>query len=98
MEKSQWKFRLLFMLTWNVYLKKWTLAIIFLKNHQQLREMYEHTPFGYSLLTYCSFNITKNKLDCYRDKDPVKWFCKDLKENVTEIPQSDEENKSFKKQ
>ena len=29
----------------------------------------EHTPSVYSLLTHCSFHVTKNKLDCYRGKD-----------------------------
>ena len=24
----------------------------------------QHTPSGYSLFTYCSFDATKNKLDC----------------------------------
>ena len=35
----------------------------------------EHTPFGYSLFTHCSSDITKNKLDCYRDEDCMKKFC-----------------------
>ena len=35
----------------------------------------EHTPFGYSLFTHCSFDITKNKLDCYRGEDCMKKFC-----------------------
>ena len=29
----------------------------------------KHTPSGYSLFTHCSFDATKNKLDCYRGKD-----------------------------
>ena len=29
----------------------------------------EHTPSGYSLFTHCSFDLTKNKLDCYSSKD-----------------------------
>ena len=28
-------------------------------------EKIKHTPSGYSLLTSCSFDPTKNKLDCY---------------------------------
>ena len=31
----------------------------------------KHAPSGYSLFTHCSFDLTKNKLDCYRGKD---WF------------------------
>ena len=34
----------------------------------------EHTPSRYSLFTHCSFNLTKNKLDCYRGKDCMKRF------------------------
>ena len=28
----------------------------------------KYTPSGYSLFTHCSFDLTKNKLDCYRGK------------------------------
>ena len=28
----------------------------------------KHTPFGYSLLTNCSFDTTKKKLGCYKAK------------------------------
>ena len=45
----------------------------------------KHTPSGYSLLTHCSFDITKNKLDYYRDKNCMKNFCLDLREHATEI-------------
>ena len=55
----------------------------------------------------CSFDATKNKLDCYRGKDCMKRFCKDLKVHATErisyeknkmIPLTDEQNKSYEKQ
>ena len=41
----------------------------------------KHTPSGYSLFTHCSFDATKNKLDCYRGKHYLErfCFCKDLK-------------------
>ena len=29
----------------------------------------KHTPSGYSLFTNCSFDATKNKLDCYRGEE-----------------------------
>ena len=69
----------------------------------------EHTPSGYSFFTHCSFDATKNKLDCYRGKYCMKRLCKDLKEHATKIvnyekkkekiiPLTDEENKSYKKQ
>ena len=32
----------------------------------------KHTPSGYSLLTHCSFDTTKNKLDYYRCKNCMK--------------------------
>ena len=33
-----------------------------------------HDPSGYSLFTNCSFGSTKNKLDCYKDKDYLERF------------------------
>ena len=48
-------------------------------------EINTHTPSGYSLFTYCSFDITKNKLDNYRGKDCMKKFCKDLRKHATKI-------------
>ena len=44
-----------------------------LKNHQHLKK-YEHTPSGYSIFTHCSFNSTKNKIDCYKGKDCMERF------------------------
>ena len=66
-----------------------------------------HTPSGYSLFTNCSFDSTKNKLDCYRGKDCMEKLCKILKGHATKIinyekkemiPLTDEENKSYEKQ
>ena len=45
----------------------------------------KHTPSGYSLFTYGSFDKTKNKINNYRGKDWMKKFCKDLREHVTKI-------------
>ena len=45
----------------------------------------KHAPSGYSLFTNCSFDLTKNKLECYRGKDCMEQFCKDLKEHATKI-------------
>ena len=67
----------------------------------------KHTSSGYSLFTSCSFDPTKNKLDCYRGKDCMEKFCKNLTEHATRIinyegkemiPLTNEENKSYKKQ
>ena len=64
-------------------------------------------PPGYSMFTHCSFDATKNKLDCYRGKGCKERFCKDLKEHATKIinykikemiPLTYKENKSYKKQ
>ena len=48
-------------------------------------EINKHAPSGYSLLTHCSFDKTKNKLDHYRGKDCMKKFCKDLRTHATKI-------------
>ena len=46
----------------------------------------EHTPSGYSLLTYCSiFGNAKNRLSHCRCKDCKKMLCKDLKEHAKKI-------------
>ena len=37
----------------------------------------KHTPSGYSWLTQCSFDTTKNKPDYYRGKNCMKNFCLD---------------------
>ena len=46
---------------------------------------YEDTPSGYSMFTHCLFDPTKSKQDCYRNKDCMERFCKDLKEHATKI-------------
>ena len=48
-------------------------------------EINKHVPSVYSLFIHCSFDKTKNKLDCYRGKDCMKKFCKDLREHATKI-------------
>ena len=45
----------------------------------------KHIFSGYSLFTHCWFNATKNKLDCYRGKDCMERFCKDLKEHAAKL-------------
>ena len=67
----------------------------------------EDVPSRYSMFTYCSFDATKNNLDCYRAKDCMERFCKNLKEHAAKIlnyekkemiPLTYKENKSYKKQ
>ena len=50
-------------------------------------EINKHIPLfvGYSLFTHCSFDKTKNKLDCYRGEDCMKNFCLNLREHPTKI-------------
>ena len=45
----------------------------------------KHAPSGYSLLTYCSFDETKNKLSHDRGKNCMKNFCLDLRKHATKI-------------
>ena len=39
----------------------------------------KHAASGYSLLSHCSFEATKNRFDYYRVKNCMKNFCLDLK-------------------
>ena len=68
MEKNLWKFHLLLMLTWSLYLKKWVTC------HNNPKEssttkITKHAPSGYSLFKHFSFDNTKNNLDYYRGQD-----------------------------
>ena len=45
----------------------------------------KHIPSGYSILTHCSFDKSKNKLNYYRGEDCIIKFCKDLREHATKI-------------
>ena len=45
----------------------------------------KHTSSGYSLLTYCSFDDTKNWLSYYRGQDCMKMLCKDLKKHAKRV-------------
>ena len=53
----------------------------------------KHTPSGYSLVTHCSFDLIKSKFECYRGKDCMEKFCKDLKEHATKIISYEKEKK-----
>ena len=45
----------------------------------------EHRPSRCSLFTQCLFDATKNNIDCYRDKDCMKMFCKYLKQHAAKV-------------
>ena len=44
-----------------------------------------HRPSGYSLVTCCSFDKSKNERIYYRGKDCMKKFCEDLKDQAMKI-------------
>ena len=54
-------------------------------NESSTIKINKHAPSGYSIFTSCTFDESKNKLNCYRGKDSMKKFCKDLKEHATRI-------------
>ena len=66
-----------------------------------------HRPSSYSLITYCSFDKSKNERKYYRGKDCMKIFCNDLKDQANKIinyekkemiPLTDKEKESYKNQ
>ena len=71
------------------------------------KEKTKHTPSGYSLFTNCSFDATKDKLDCYKGEDCMEKFYKNLREHVMKIinyekkemiPITNEENEYYEMQ
>ena len=54
-------------------------------NESSTTKINKHTPSGYSMFTYCSFDKSKNKLNYYRGKDCMKKFSKDLREHTSKI-------------
>ena len=54
-------------------------------NKSQTTKINKHIPSGYSIFTHCSFDESKNKLNCYRGDDCMEKFCKDLREHSTKI-------------
>ena len=59
------------------------------------------------MFTKCSFDATKNKIDCYRGRDCIKKLCEMLKNHAIEIMNheekemiqlTDEESKSHEDQ
>ena len=54
-------------------------------NESSTTKINKHTPSGYSIFTYCSFDKSKSKLNYYRGKDCMKKFSKDLREHASKI-------------
>ena len=86
--------------------KKCTHAKIILKNLLQKKKT-KHEPSGYSMLSSCSFDPTKHKLDSYKGEDYIESFSKDLREHAMKImnyekiemiPLTDEENELYEMQ
>ena len=66
-----------------------------------------HRPSGYSLVTCCSFDKSKNERSYYRGKDSMKIFCDGLKDQAMKIinyekkemiPLTDEEKETHENQ
>ena len=84
MEGSNWKLYLLFMLTQNVCQKKMHSCQNNPEKSYTEKET-KHTPSGCSIFTSCTFDPTKNKLDCYKGEDRMESFCKDLRKHAMTI-------------
>ena len=54
-------------------------------NESSTTKINKHTPSCYSIITHCSFDKSKNKLNYYRGKESMKKFSKDLREHVSKI-------------
>ena len=61
-------------------------------NESSTTEINKHAPSGYSILTSCSFDESKNKLNYYRGDDCMKKFCKDLGEHAMKIINYEKKN------
>ena len=57
----------------------------------------KHTLSGYSLLTHCSFDTTKNKFGYYRDKSCMESFYLDLREHAKKIIKYEKRNDTINK-
>ena len=64
-------------------------------------------PSGYSLITCCSFDKSKNERKYYRENECMKIFCSDLKEQANKvinyekkemIPLTDDEKETYENQ
>ena len=47
---------------------------VFCQNNNTEKKI-KQTPSGHSLFTNCSFDETKDKLDCYKGEDCMERFC-----------------------
>ena len=80
MEKSLWKCHLLFRAF------PWKMSTC--RNSPEKSsptQKNKHKVSDYSMFTHCSFDATRNNLDCYGGKDCMKMFCNDWKEHLLKI-------------
>ena len=54
-------------------------------NESSTTKINKHVPSGYSIFTHCSFDESKNKLNCYGKDDCMNKFRKDLRKHVTKM-------------
>ena len=80
--------------TYSVCLQKGSHVKIILKNLIQ-RKKTKHTPPGYSLFINCSFDSTKNQIDCYNGKYCMEWFRKDLREHAMKIINYEKKKRNY---
>ena len=76
-------------------------------NNSYTEKKAKHTPSGYSLVTWCSFDESKNEVSYYRGKNCLEMFTKKIREQAMKIinhekkemiPLTDEEKESYEKQ
>ena len=53
------------------------------ESYTEIKAIYE--PSGYSLITCCSFDKSKNEQSYYREKNCMENFCKDLRDQEMKI-------------
>ena len=54
-------------------------------NESSTTKINKHVPSGYSIVTHCSLDESKNKPNYYRGKDCMKKFSKDLREHASKM-------------
>ena len=78
-----------------------------IKEKSYTKKKAKHVPSGYSIVTCCSYDKSKNERKYYRGEDCMKWFCKYLREQAMKIinhekkemiPWTNEEKESYKNQ
>ena len=78
-----------------------------IKEKSYTKKKARYVPSGYSIVTCCSYDKSKNERKYYRGEDCMKWFCKYLREQAMKIinhekkemiPLTNEEKEPYKNQ